>query len=470
MNLTSFSTDKEGGEFALGDLSCWLAGPRMAERHMTCLARLRLYDWGRVSRGYFLLLVATLISAPSIARAECRAPEWPPEAVLTEWSANTALVQSSKAEETGLGFVTASTPQQIWVAVPAHVLFGDAIAPHLEEYAAGIRVRLRGQAGDSELCESPNLRAAFGPKGDVALVCLKRVGLLPMISDYLLGAPVIGDEIRLLGLPGEPGRPSSKGGATIQAVRRDLLQTKAGADLIVGDLGGVPGQSGAVAYSVRGVIGLYIGPGENGGSRVISIDAIRAFAEDAAAPWSLQNNEFYDCRQLRSVCASSESGSVPADLYLTNVFTDQRATLARDKCTQVPEGRYSTRPSLRALSCEPSRIRVFEAQTPLNLAVHCNIDLAGKSWQSTAGVLTCMSREPGHFDCLGLDRLGFGAFAGVASVRGESVTLRGSFSLAGATGLEVEADLKLDEDGALAGFLRPRGASAVTITLRVEED
>ena len=35
-----FPTDTKGGEFALDDLDRWLAGPRMAERHMPCLARL----------------------------------------------------------------------------------------------------------------------------------------------------------------------------------------------------------------------------------------------------------------------------------------------------------------------------------------------------------------------------------------------------------------------------------------------
>ncbi len=287
-----------------------------------------------------------------------------------------------------------------------------------------------------------------------------------MFNDYLLGEAFQDEEVRLLGVAGEPGRPSPFTGVIERIRHEDLGST--GADVLTSNLQGEQGQSGALAYSRRGVIGMYIGASDGGGSRVLSAAAIRDAARDAGVPFVLNENEFYDCRRSRPVCATMASHSLRASLELRNVFTDQRATLGPGECGPVFEGRYAVQSGARHIACEPRLLRVPAGKESLRFNVTCELDLSTKRWQSSLGSLSCMGRGSGQYDCFGFQDSGLGVFYGVASVRAARVRLLGAFTSPDGSRTGAEAELDLDDTGQLRGRLLPKGGTATEITLKQE--
>ena len=431
-------------------------------------ARTGLGESSRACILAFLLFVVLFIGNRSAARAVCGPQPWPPASTLREWAANTVLVYSAKSDSPrGLGMVVSSTSQEVWVAVPAHVLYGHEGAKEPPStYASGVTVSFFDDRSPRHLCSRPPTSGG-GPLGDIAFICLQRTNLFPLFNDYLLGRSSVGDEVRLLGKSGNPGEPSNAGTATIQSVSPERLPT-AGADVTATALGGEEGQSGALAYTRRGVIGLYVGAATGQGARILSASAIRRYAEKLGIPWSLNDYEFFDCNLTRSVCATYAPGSIDSDVLLRNVFTGDEASLASGKCHNVPEGKYAIVATRRTLACEPTLVRIFTAQEPLRLSLNCTLSLAGKPWYSdSAGELSCMPRGLAAYDCMGLQSLGRGWLQAMATTQGSKVKLNGQFVIAEGISTAVQGELTLTAGDRLEGSLRSASEEApISISLQ----
>jgi hypothetical protein len=409
------------------------------------------------------LLITFLAECPSIAETVCGQQPWPTEASLREWGRNTAEVYSAKSSmPNGLGLIVGSTPGEIWIAVPAHVVYG-AESPSYSEFAPGLAVTLFGQRLPGALCEKP-LAGLGGPPGDITFVCVRRAGMFPMFNESLSGRAQLDDEVRLLGKASLPGEIDDSNTATIQSV---LPEPVAGADILTTDLAGEPSQSGALAYSRRGVIGLYLKSSPGQRSEILSMATIRRLAASAEIPWSLSDHEFYDCSQSRSVCATYAPGSLEFGVVLTNVFTGDRIPLESRACRDVPEGKYSITTGNRALDCEPQLARIFTSADPLHLNLTCGLNLAGASWISEeTGALSCMPRGSGAFDCMGLQHFGMGWFQAVANVHGTTVRLIGRFTQPDGRTTPITGELVFTGDS-LTGTFRPDfGDEPISISLR----
>jgi hypothetical protein len=411
-----------------------------------------------------LALLVLLVGHPVPAWGQCPALAWPDETTLHMWSANTVSVSSAFAGSTsGLGYVVGSWLDQFWVAVPSHVIFGDFPAPpiiDLKKVADGLEVRL-GQRQASPLCADPLVKP-ITRFGDIVAVCIKRSPGDPYVDDYVLGSLKPGDEVRFLGQPNNPGLPVEGTGAV--ASTTEPLATE-GADLHVTGWSGVPAQSGATAYSKRGIVGLYAGRSSSGGSRVLSMARVRAYMGQQHLPWSIDDFEVFDCTQSRALCLDDAVGGTAFEVELRNLLVPAmpRVRVKPHECRAAPEGRYAIDAVAKGLSCDPNILRVRTGTDAIRFPLSCHVNPFG-DWDSDYGRLSCVGSLDA-FECIGLESLvPSGWFAAKATARGLILQLRGELRHATGERDSAQGLLTLGEDGRLTGQLQ-LGTRVVNLSL-----
>lgn len=392
-------------------------------------------------------LVVTLIglmlgASGRAAPAPCTPSSVEPLSVQ-ELSRNGAVVKSGTRH--GMGYVVGWREGEAWIAVPAHVVFGPGVRPRdTAPFRAGLDVRLSGDTAARPLCgEDPK-----PPQGaaDLSFVCVEWTGR-PYFNEGVLARRVKeGDEVTLVDFAsGDHYRGSVKktqgGGETVGAV----------GDVEAQGFDGLEGQSGAIAANAAGIVGLYLG--KETSRHLLSMPAIRSFAELALVPWQLTYAEYYDCAAVRNVCLTFETEVAPAGITLRSLFSPGAYPLPADGCAALPEGRYEIVVPPRGSTCEPTFIAVLSAAEDLRLSLRCSVALRG-TWRTEDGdELLCVGTQMGIARCSGLGRQGLGIFDGTFNARGRSLSIAGSFYDAAGNRREASGSLRWSE-GFLAGEIR----------------
>lgn len=435
----------------------------MAERHWrsVLVAAALLTSWWS----------ATPVAAQH-AFAACE-PEEVWRATVREWAANGFQV---KGLGEGLGFAIGWTPQQVWIATPAHVAYGDleAVTGATERLArwhsAWERLKVRRLDGDGgllDLCDGPESLKGLGPplpgappKQDLAFVCVRRPPGLYLQAELTATRVRSGDEYRMLGAADQPPP---------EALSGRLRAVSEGEDrhLELLPAGGVQpeeGLSGAMVVTPAGLAGLYIGWSDRG--TALDVEVMRLEASVRDLPWSLRPREHYDCTAQREVCFAVVSPLRPSELIVES--RARRAVIAvgdGDTCLPLTQGRYSLDPQGGRVRCEPLAFGVHDGTGALTTEIRCRPDLAG-AWSAGAlGDLQCIQGLYGSARCTGLAGVGRGLFSGTLTGDGERIELQGSFRSAYPTEVHGELDWK---DGMLVGEIElvDAGTAPIYILLR----
>jgi hypothetical protein len=350
------------------------------------------------------------------ATTPCSSPPVP-SLSTRELSQNGAVVRSGGS--TGVGFVVGWRQGEAWVAVPAHIVFGEGVTPtNMVSYRAGLDVRLFGDTAPRRLCD----KGPSPPQGyaDLSFLCVEWEGR-PFFNEGVLARRVkVDDEITLVDF----AKGQQHRGSVVKAPGIDKV-VRARGDIEAKGLAGVRGQSGSLTASAGGVVGLYLG--SYTGFSILSMSAIRAIAELVDVPWQLTYSEYYDCTAIRKVCLTAETEIAPASISMRSIFASGSYSLSRDACATLPEGRYEiVMPSL-GLTCEPKSIAVYAAAADLQLALRCSVALMG-TWRTEDGdELLCAEIQMGSAQCSGLGKQGYGMFTGSINARNQGFSILGSF-------------------------------------------
>lgn len=318
-----------------------------------------------------------------------------------------------------MGFVVGWRQGEAWIAVPAHIVFGEGVTPtNTATYRAALDIRLFGDTVPRRLCD----KGPIPPQGfaDLSFLCVNWQGR-PFFNDGVLARRVkAGDELSLVDFAnGQQHR-----GSVVKAPGADKAVGARG-DVEAKGLAGVHGQSGSLTASAGGVIGLYLG--EYTDYSILSMAAIRAFAEVGNVPWQLTYSEYYDCTAVRNVCFTAETEIAPASVSMKNIFASGTFPLPRDACVALPEGRYEIVVPPLGPTCEPKSIAVYAAAADLQLALRCSVALMG-TWRTEDGdELLCAETQMGSAQCSGLIRQGYGMFTGSISAKNQGFSVLGSF-------------------------------------------
>lgn len=378
------------------------------------------------------MLAAFVFAAQLVGGVAC-----PPAAIsdqsVSEWSRNIAVIKSTQRDppeaapqvRNGRGLVVGWVPGEggrpghVWIAVPAHVVFGKESPVDTAPYRAGLQVRLLGDEKPRDLCESSRNPRPRQGTADLTFVCVQWSGV-PLFTISMTAANVsVGDDLQLL-------RPDAKAEfhGAVAAIRSD--ETNPG-DILTTFKGFETG-SGAPVASAAGVVGLYLGSDETAaGGRVVSMRWIQANAQNfAAVPWQLVENEYYDCNRTRRVCTAIDHGIAPAALTFRSIFRPGSATVEPGACADLPAGKYELTGS-PGTACEPRYITLHAAGEPLQLKLACAPILSG-TWKTPRGDwFICLDNGLGGARCGGLPGLGNGQLDAVLSANGTRISLSGSF-------------------------------------------
>lgn len=379
-----------------------------------------------------LMLVGLLAAASGHAAAGPCSPPPVPSLSARELLQNGAVVKSGSF--TGLGFVVGWRQGEAWVAVPAHVVFGEGVTPiDMKPYREGLEVQLFGDPSPRRLCdEGPTPPQGFA---DLAFLCVEWSGR-PYFNEGVLARKVrIGDELTLVDAA---TRQQFHGSITKVPVAGEVVREKG--DIEAQGLQGAKGLSGALTANAGGAVGLYLG--HDVGFPILSMSAIREFAGVADVPWQLVYSEYYDCTVTRNVCFTVETEVAPASVTMRNIFAPGSYSLTAGSCTALPEGRYEIVVPPLGPTCEPKIISVYSAAEDLRLALRCSVALMG-TWRTEDGdELLCVEIQMGRAQCSGLARQGFGFFEGSVNARGQSLTILGSFSDPSGNSREASGSLR----------------------------
>lgn len=372
---------------------------------------------------------------------------------------NGAIVKSGSS--TGLGFVVGWRQGEAWVAVPAHVVFGEGVTPtDMTPYREGLEVQLFGDPASRRLCdEGPTPPQGFA---DLAFICVEWSGK-PFFNEGVLARKVrIGDELTLVDPTVEH---RSSGSITKVPVAGEAVREKG--DIEAQGIGGVKGLSGALAASAGGAVGLYLGQGT--AFPILSMPAIRMFAGVADVPWQLGYSEYYDCTATRKVCFTAETEIAPATVTMRNIFSPGSYSLPAGSCTALPEGRYEIAVPPLGPTCEPKLISVYSAAEDLQLALRCSVALMG-NWRTEDGdELICVEIQMGRAQCSGLGKQGFGFFEGTINARGQSFAVMGSFFDAAGNSREASGSFRWSGES-LTGEIRRQLEPPKQLKLKRVED
>ena len=210
----------------------------------------------------FNLAAAGLLQALAASATECSPPGLS-LGTATAWRRNVAIVASTYSApgqdprpRSGLGVVVGWAEGKVWVAIPAHVLYGEGAKDgDRQKYRTGLAIRLAGD-GDKEarpLCsgipseKNPTPRAA---PYDVAFACVDGK-TLPYLHAGLRGRVVKkGDAIHLE----TPTMAKEVMGTILELGSR----IDRGGDVVADGLHGEKGMSGALTVNQAGGVGLYL--------------------------------------------------------------------------------------------------------------------------------------------------------------------------------------------------------------------
>jgi hypothetical protein len=405
-------------------------------------------------------MLAAIACAVQLAGAQPCAPAAIAPDSIAEWSRNIAVVEGPKGR--GRGVVVGWVPGlKAWIAVPAHVVFGDAKPVNPETYRTGLNVRLFGDTTPRELC--PTSGPLSNPRPplrdlDLTFVCVNW-STLPLFSYSLPARDVrTGDPVELL--RGDAGEQFAGTVAGLRDLGKD--------GNVQVSFRGVPTMSGSPVVGPAGVVGLLLGADDTpSGGRLLSMRAIQAKAQAAAIPWQLVENESFDCNRARRVCVTVESGVTPPGLALQSVFRLGSANVAPGACVDLPEGKYELKASGGA-TCEPRYVSLYAADDALQLALDCQPALGGMWHTADGDWLSCLNGNLGSFTCSGLFSLGNGMLEATFTTGGARVSVSGSFVSPTGTRHPASGNL-VWSGGRLSGQIRREQYPAKTIELTKEE-
>ncbi|MEA2325525.1 MAG: hypothetical protein QOE68_484 [Thermoanaerobaculia bacterium] len=405
-------------------------------------------------------MIAVIALLAQLAGAAPCPPPAISEGSVSDWRRNIALVSSPHGNGAGLVVGWTQGDGEAWIAVPAHVVFGDELPKNAASYATGLQVRLPNDRKPRELCmvsggtnPRPPLQGV-----DLTFVCVEWLGS-PLFGSALPVREIHnGDELRLL-------RPNSGGDARGTVI--GLADDGRGGDVQT-SVKGVASESGTPVASPAGIIGLFLGPDPQVSGRVLSMRAIKdkAFGK-SAVPWQLVESEFFDCSHTRRVCVNVERGVTPPAIRLRNLFRDGEASLRTGGCVDLPEGKYETLSS-GSTACEPRTIRVYAGAAPMQVKLECTPVLTG-TWHTAGGDwLICNDNTFGTANCSGLNSLQNGLLEAAFSANGTRVSVTGSFTSPLGTQRSATGTLMWTA-GRLKGQIRTGDARPQPVELMREE-
>jgi len=310
--------------------------------------------------------------------------------------------------------------REAWLAIPAHVLYGDRVAPNetrIKETAGKLRIMFAGDSVARALCprvQTPNNLTPPSLDLDIAFVCIVWEGRPLFWSSMSVRQLTPSAELLLM----DPDSGSNVTG-TISQISKGLIR----AQNLIGDAG----MSGAPVASVGGIVGLYLGHDDQG--RIANLSAIHSLSRDAQVPWELSDHEFYDCRLTRRVCVTgSRERLLPASVTFMNAKRTSYE-IAIGGCNELPEDKYSTTDPTGSLVCEPSIVSIHANASPLSIPLGCSPNFTGTWLTEDGNAMTCVATIPvgAGAQCSGLQGLGWGILQAVVTGDAMGYLLGGSF-------------------------------------------
>lgn len=363
------------------------------------------------------ILLSASIAIPAGAQTQCDYSALN-DVLMGDWLNNVAIVRSEKAQREGVGLVVGWNSTQTWIAVPAHVVFGqDILAPDLAHYQRGLRVSIAGK--HMTLCGPPRDKAGVY---DLSFLCVQSQNF----TAYSTGLPAKevtkGDAARLLGIADKASLLATSGvvdpslGSTAERERGEI---------VVAGLKGLPTQSGSPVATQRGVAGLYLGTYGDSDGRMLSLESIRTRAREAGIPWSLLQRDYFDCQSKRRLCPKMERAPAPENLTLVDSATRREITIPVGQCEDLVSARYAVKPN-KDFVCEPTSIGILPGAEPLHIGFNCMVNLSG-IWASSSGSqLGCFEGGINTYHCNGLMDLGMGTFTAVLQPLSDTFPLQGA--------------------------------------------
>lgn len=259
----------------------------------------------------------------------------------------------------GLGMIIGRSDDFIWVATAKHVVFKEDQLLSSAGASPVKSLRAKFRNGITWQVAHPPERTMI----DLAFFSLKvprkEAGPDLWRENVEILNPAVGTEVRLAGLP----RLIRYGESGAKIARIDPA-----GNLVIGNLNGVEGQSGAPVATTKGFVGMYV---QSAGSRVIPMSRIKQEAASAGRPYMLLPAPA-EATPVR-LCLVNEDGirDLPA-------VVDNRDIKRPDKhgCVATISGPARLRPSDMGISCQPQQFEL-SAQPHQSLRIVCSIDPAG---------------------------------------------------------------------------------------------
>ena len=379
------------------------------------------------------MLGASLVpcSVAAFDFSDCEREEiW--SATFDEWRVNSFDFEFD-GKRAGLGFAVGWSQEEVWVATPGHVAFGELAQGGLPPKAEAVRARLRVEYGANkenlEFCpgKSSNPTPLIRPEvKDLTFVCVRRPTDFQPQDTILARRETSNDEYRLLGRKSQPG-PTQLSGRLNRVDRLDHqnFELKASRSSVPFE----EGLSGAMIFTPAGLVGMYIASDRLG--RAIDIETIRQEALESGVPLRLTNRDYFDCRQEQEICLFIREAPRPDALVLE--AGERKVTIQLKEgraCTTLPEGLYFVKPRTAHMDCEPLKVAVLGGSEEQADPLSCRLNLGGDWSTESFGELSCTYGGIHGTHCTGLPGIGRGLFTGTLTPKGTDVFLRGHFQSA----------------------------------------
>ena len=375
-----------------------------------------------------IILLLTPQALVAIDFEDCEGEEvW--RAIIKEWSGNSFRIDLNGVPS-GLGFAVGWEGAQLWIAAPAHVIYGQeefqneglSAIGNPGKVRARLSVRVSSSGEELALCDDPNNPSGFNKNKDLTFVCVEKPPTHYLLRELTVGKVSKGDQYRLVGHSGQP-KPDQLAGNVNHASREGEFDLELRGNSVVKPDQGL---SGAMVVTPAGLAGLYIG--SDNYSRGIGIATIRMEADEAEVTWSLIDRDYYDCTSEHEVCLIASNPLWPEKLIVKARGQDVTTSLNEGKtCLMLREGRFTIAPGNSRLRCEPIGFRVNAGSTPINQSITCRLNLGGAWSTDSFGRLFCSQGLFGDAHCTGLEGIGRGTFSGILSSNGARILLNGKF-------------------------------------------